>query len=73
MFSLVKIRARYLTRHWCGVYCSYLFIPTLLLLSLLSINNDNDDDLNYLPKSKGELIIITQNIDFYYFPKFIKI
>ena len=57
MFSLVKIRARYLTRHWCGVYCSYLFIPTLLLLSLLSINNDNDDDLNYLPKSKGELII----------------
>ena len=55
MFSLVKIRARYLTRHWCGVYCSYLFIPTLLLLSLLGTNKDNDEP-KYIPKSEGELV-----------------
>ena len=32
MLSLIKIRAKYLSRHKCGVYCSCCFIPTLILI-----------------------------------------
>ena len=35
MFSLIKIRAKYLKRHLCAVYCSNLFIPTLAIFILL--------------------------------------
>ena len=35
MLPLIKIRANYLSRHKCGVYCSYLFIPTLILLTIM--------------------------------------
>ena len=34
MKSLIKIRAKYLLRHKCGFFCSYLLIPLLIFTSL---------------------------------------
>ena len=56
MFTLVKIRARYLSRHCCGVYCSYLFIPTMILLSLLNFKDINKTKLDDGGKLDGIVI-----------------
>ena len=65
MFTLVKIRARYLTRHFCAVYFSYFFIPTIVLLSLLNAQRTNhyyeeEDEESYL---KGK--IVEKNINLF--------
>ena len=35
MLTLVQIRAKYLSRNVCSVYCSYFFIPSLILMTIL--------------------------------------
>ena len=37
MFTLVKIRAKYLKRHPCRVYCSYFFIPTIIIIVIIIV------------------------------------
>ena len=54
MLSLVKIRARYLSRHKCVVYFSYFFIPTLIFI-LLVITAISNEKLYYIIKD-GEKI-----------------
>ena len=54
MLSLVKIRARYLSRHKCVVYFSYFFIPTLIFISLV-ITAISNEKLYYIIKD-GEKI-----------------
>ena len=37
MLALIKIRTKYLSQHACGVYWGYLFIPSMILFSLLNV------------------------------------
>ena len=37
MLALIKIRTKYLSQHACGVYWGYLFIPSMIFLSLINL------------------------------------
>ena len=39
MLALIKIRTKYLSQHACGVYWGYLFIPSMIILSLINLGS----------------------------------
>ena len=56
MFTLVKIRAKYLQRHSGAVFCTYYFIPSMLIFSILTTLMFNggriDTSEHYILKKK---------------------
>ena len=62
MFSLVKIRARYLSRHLCAVYCTNLFIPTLIIIIILIIGKERSRNY-YDQKFPGKTV--DTNVDLF--------
>lgn len=37
MITLIKIRSKYLTNHYCSIYWSYFFIPSIMLILTIII------------------------------------
>jgi len=37
MITLIKIRSKYLTNHYCSIYWSYFFIPSIILIFIIII------------------------------------
>ena len=62
MITLVKIRSKYLSRHPCGVYCSYLFIPTLILLSIFNNSSFRKSKIVEESKYNGKSLLKNQEI-----------
>ena len=66
MLSLVKIRAQYLKRHMCGVYCSYLLIPSMIIFYLLiAIVNQYYSKNEYENEEPNEGKELESNIDLF--------
>ena len=65
MLSLIKIRAKYLSRHKCGVYCSYLFIPTLIFITIMFILMLRIDKSSRHYPHKFEGVALQTSIDFF--------
>ena len=64
MLTLLKIRSKYLVRHYCTVFCSYFFIPTLVFLSLLNVDHQNEYfSIKSNSNLKGE--IVKKNINLF--------
>ncbi len=62
MISLIKIRARYLSRHPCGVFCTYLFIPTMILLFLIEVRNYNNRKITDDEGFSGKIVETNVNL-----------
>ena len=70
MITLIKIRRKYLSNHYCAVYWSYFFIPSLMLIFLL-FNLNSFEIKKYSEKNKFEgkdfnmtKALFSQNITF---------
>ena len=50
MLSLISIRVKYLIRHPCLLFWSYLFIPSLILLIAIFSILDGKDRLEFEKK-----------------------
>ena len=62
MISLIKIRAKYLSRHPCGVFCTYLFIPTMILLFLIEVRNYNNRKITDDEGFSGKIVETNVNL-----------
>ena len=60
MLTLVKIRAKYLSKHICAVCFTYLLVPTIMLISIIGANFYQNNE--YKDKDKGEGGILFSNI-----------
>ena len=70
MITLIKIRRKYLSNHYCSVYWSYFFIPSLILIILIPfLLIDRKEKYSEKNKIEGKVYnktieLFSQNINF---------
>ena len=63
MFALVKIRCKYLKRHCCAVYFSYLLIPTVIIIFTLCTGFKIHKHVSFDDDSGYQGSVLKSNID----------
>ena len=58
MLTLIKIRAKYLSRHTCGVFWSYLFIPIMVIINFIPYLFRPRGTISFSEKMKNSTIIL---------------